>query len=49
MFDGHFLAEWERRLPSAEVHRFPRGGHYLLEDETDAVVSRIGDFIRGEA
>ncbi len=49
IFDHHFLAEWERRLPSATVHRFPRAGHYLLEDEPEAVVRLIGDFVRGDA
>jgi len=45
VFDRHFLAEWERRLPSATVHRFPEGGHYVLEDETSAVVTLIKDFM----
>jgi len=49
VFDRHFLAEWERRLPSAEVVRFPEGGHYLLEDEKQKVVARIVDFIRNDA
>ena len=33
VFDHHFLDEWVRRFPAAEVHRFPRAGHYLFEDE----------------
>lgn len=32
VFDQHFLAEWERQLPHAQVHRFPDCGHYILED-----------------
>ena len=32
VFDRHFLAEWQRRFPEAEVHSFPDAGHYVLED-----------------
>ena len=32
VFDGDYLAEWQRRFPEAEVHRFPNAGHYVLED-----------------
>ena len=32
VFDRHFLAEWERLLPAATVHRFADAGHYVLED-----------------
>lgn len=45
VFDEHFLAEWERRMPSATVHRFPQAGHYVLEDETDAIVALMRDFV----
>ena len=44
VFDGPFLEEWRRRLPAAEVHRFPEGGHYILEDEGPAVRAHIRDF-----
>jgi len=44
VFDAPFLAEWERRLPHAEVHRFPDGGHYILEDERDAVLDHMRRF-----
>ena len=33
VFDEPFLDEWVRRFPAAEVHRFPRAGHLLFEDE----------------
>ncbi|NOY91847.1 MAG: alpha/beta fold hydrolase [Deltaproteobacteria bacterium] len=46
VFDRHFLAEWERRMPSATIQRFPEAGHYLLEDEPVAVVKLIGDFVK---
>ena len=32
VFDKHFLAEWQKRLPDLECHTFPQAGHYLLED-----------------
>ncbi|MCA9538359.1 MAG: alpha/beta fold hydrolase [Myxococcales bacterium] len=44
VFDAPFLAEWERRLPNAQVHRFPEGGHYVLEDEGDAILGHIEAF-----
>ena len=37
VFDQHFLAEWERRFPKAEVHRFADAGHYVLEDAEEVV------------
>ena len=45
VFDHHFLDEWIRRFPHAEVHRFPRAGHYLFEDEPDAVSERVRSFL----
>ena len=49
VFDRHFLAEWERRLPQAEVHRFPDAGHYVLEDEGDAIAGMVRRFVDGRA
>jgi haloalkane dehalogenase len=45
VFDRHFLAEWERRFPQAEVHRFPDAGHYILEDAQEEVVPLIATFL----
>jgi len=45
VFDSSFLAEWERRFPLAEVHRYPGAGHYILEDMQDEVIPLIGDFL----
>lgn len=45
VFDRHFLDEWLRRLPQAEVHEFPEAGHYLLEDAGDRVLPLISDFL----
>lgn len=45
VFDAHFLAEWQRRFPAAEVHSFPDCGHYILEDAAGEVIPLIKDFI----
>ena len=45
VFDRHFLDEWVRRFPAAEVHRFPEAGHYILEDEGERIVPLIRDFL----
>lgn len=44
VFDLDYLAEWERRLPGAEVHRID-GGHFVLEDAPDVVVPLIEGFL----
>jgi haloalkane dehalogenase len=46
VFDHHFREEWQRRFPSAEVHRFPDAGHYVLEDAGAEVLSLVRDFLR---
>ena len=46
VFDHHFLAEWRKFLPSAEVHRFPDAGHYVLEDAGAEILPLIQDFFR---
>ncbi|MSQ64662.1 MAG: alpha/beta fold hydrolase [Betaproteobacteria bacterium] len=46
VFDHHFLAEWRKFLPSAEVHQFPNAGHYLLEDAGAEILPLILDFLR---
>jgi len=45
VFDRHFLAEWQRRFPAAEVHRFADAGHYILEDAKEEVVPLITEFL----
>jgi haloalkane dehalogenase len=45
VFDGHFLAEWVRRFPEAEVHRFQDSGHYVLEDAGDRIIPLVRDFL----
>ncbi len=46
VFDRDYLKEWQRRFPRAEVHTFPKAGHYLLEDEPDAVGRCVQDFFK---
>jgi haloalkane dehalogenase len=48
VFDHHFLEEWQRRFPSAMVHRFPLAGHYLFEDEVDSTRALVQQFLAGE-
>ncbi len=45
VFDRSFLAEWERRFPQAEVHRYADCGHYILEDAQDEIVPLIAGFL----
>ena len=45
VFDADYLEEWRRRFPAAEVHRFDKAGHYLLEDEPRAVPAVIRRFL----
>lgn len=46
VFDDHFLAEWKRRLPTAEVHTFPDAGHYVLEDAHERILPLVRDFLQ---
>lgn len=46
VFDRHFLNEWRRRLPQAEVHTFPDAGHYCLEDAGDRIIPLMRDFLQ---
>jgi haloalkane dehalogenase len=45
VFDRHFLAEWERRWPHAQVRRFPDAGHLVLEDEHAAIIPEVLRFL----
>jgi haloalkane dehalogenase len=52
VFDRPFLTEWVRRFPRARVCEFPQAGHYVLEDEAEALVPLIREFLgsrRGES
>jgi len=45
VFDRHFLAEWRRRFPKAQVHAFADAGHYVLEDAADEVIPLVKEFL----
>ncbi|MDH3306995.1 MAG: alpha/beta fold hydrolase [Acidimicrobiia bacterium] len=45
VFDERFLNEWIRRFPDAEVHRYPSGGHLVLDDAADELVPAIQKFL----
>ena len=46
VFDKDFLAEWQRRFPHAEVHRFPDAGHYVLEDAAEEIIELVRSFLK---
>jgi haloalkane dehalogenase len=46
VFDDHFLREWQRRFPKAEVHAYPSAGHYVLEDAGDLIVPLVRAFLQ---
>lgn len=45
VFDENFLAEWERRFPDADVHRFADCGHYIMEDASDEIIGLVERFL----
>jgi len=45
VFDEHFLNEWLRRFPAAELHRYPDCGHYILEDAAEELIPLIRTFL----
>lgn len=45
VFDHHFLKEWQRRFPNADVQTFDDCGHYILEDAADDVIPIIEQFL----
>jgi len=46
IFDHHFLAEWKKRFPNAEIFRYPDAGHYILEDERREIIPEIVKFLK---
>jgi haloalkane dehalogenase len=44
-FDDHFLAGWLQRFPDADVRRFDRAGHYVLEDAHEEIIPRVRAFL----
>jgi cis-3-alkyl-4-acyloxetan-2-one decarboxylase len=45
VFDRHFLDEWQRRFPAAEVMRFEDAGHYVLEDAAEEIIPSVKRFL----
>jgi haloalkane dehalogenase len=45
VFDKHFLNRWLELLPEAEVHRYEKCGHYILEDAKVELLPLIDDFL----
>jgi haloalkane dehalogenase len=43
------LARWREALPQARVEAFPRAGHFVQEEEPEAVVRLLADFLDGGA
>jgi haloalkane dehalogenase len=44
VFDRHFLDEWRRRFPKADVHAYEDAGHYVLEDARDRILPLVRSF-----
>lgn len=45
VFDRHFLNDWQKRFPDAEIHRFKDCGHYILEDAGAEIIPLISAFL----
>ena len=45
VFDANYYNQWRSRFPAAEAHEFSQAGHYILEDEPEAVLSKIVSFL----
>jgi haloalkane dehalogenase len=46
VFDHHFLEEWQRRFPEAEVHRYADAGHFVLEDAGEEISHLVRAFLK---
>ncbi len=46
VFDHHFLARWRQELPDARVVTYPDGGHYVLEDKSEAICAEVAKFLQ---
>jgi pimeloyl-ACP methyl ester carboxylesterase len=45
VFDQYFLRKWCDHLPGARVLRYPRYGHYVLEDGGADLIKQISEFL----
>jgi haloalkane dehalogenase len=41
----HFLCEWEKRFPQAEVHRLNGAGHYVVEDAQEHIIPMLQEWL----
>ena len=48
VFDAGILARFTTVFPDAEVHEFPDAGHYVLEDEPEAIGREVVEFLRAD-
>ena len=46
VFDGQFLAEWQRRFPNATVEAYSDAGHYVLEDVPERVIRAMQQMLK---
>jgi cis-3-alkyl-4-acyloxetan-2-one decarboxylase len=46
VFDHHFLRQWQKHLPNADIHRFVDCGHYVLEDASDEILPLVKTFLK---
>jgi len=47
VFDEHFLRQWKRLFPAAEIHEYADCGHYIFEDGGPALVKAVREFLDG--
>jgi len=45
VFRPDVLSIFEETWPHAETHRFPRAGHYVLEDAGAEIAPRVREFL----
>lgn len=45
VFTPEILAEMEKRIPHASVHKLENVGHYVMEEGRDEVIKLVGDFL----
>jgi haloalkane dehalogenase len=45
-FTPHFLEEFARRFPQAEVFRLADAGHYVFEDAHERLIPRLREFLQ---
>ncbi len=45
IFDRRICEEWSRFFPNARVHMFPEAGHNVVEDEKDAILPLLREFL----